>query len=58
MTLTPRDCAVIIFALNYLRSNMDHVMEMYSETGVHPTITLPNENELDNTIAKLERIDE
>ena len=53
--LTKRDIDVIVFSLNYLRSNLHEVQEAYSEPGVHPTVSIPVENELDNICAKLER---
>lgn len=55
MALTSRDCNVIIFALEYLKSNLDEVENAFSEPGVHPTIPLPVEVEISYIIAKIER---
>ena len=57
MRLTKRDCDVVIFALNFLRSNLDEVQDSFAEPGVHPSISLPTENELDNICVKLEKIE-
>ena len=57
MQLTKRDRDIVVFALNFLRSNLDEVQDSFAEPGVRPSISLPTENELDNICVKLEKIE-